>query len=93
MSIERLLFLGKLLIYELLILLEISHRHMPRLLGKSSKTPLYVGTALVVAIAGAFALEYSGIVDVVPNFGKAQKIIGQSKAPTRKVSNLLGDEF
>jgi hypothetical protein len=66
---------------------------MPRLLGKSSKTPLYVGAALVIAIGGAVALEYSGTVDVVPNFGKDQKIMGQANSPTQKASNLLGDGF
>jgi hypothetical protein len=48
---------------------------MPRLLGKPSKTPLYIGTALLVAVAGVFALEYSGIIDVIPNFGKDQKMM------------------
>jgi hypothetical protein len=53
---------------------------MPRLLGKPSKAPLYVGTALIIAVAAALSLEYFGIVDVVPNFGKSQKVIGQSKS-------------
>jgi hypothetical protein len=66
---------------------------MPRLLGKPSKAPLYIGTTLAIAIVAAVALEYFGIVDVVPNFGKDQKAMGQSKASTKKVSNLLGDDF
>jgi hypothetical protein len=73
-----------------------TQNHMPRLLGKSSKTSLYIGTALAVAVVGAIALEYSGIIDVIPNFGKDQKMMGQSnqkmmgqsKSPVRKVTNI-----
>jgi hypothetical protein len=60
---------------------------MPRLLGKSSKAPLYVGVTLVIAIAGAFALEYFGVIDVVPNFGKDQKMMGQSKLPAKSIES------
>jgi hypothetical protein len=61
---------------------------MPRLLGKPSKTPLYIGTALLVAVAGVFALEYSGIIDVIPNFGKDQKMMSQSKSSVRKATSI-----
>lgn len=43
---------------------------MPRLLGKTSKTPVYFGIAFLSLLAGAVALEYSGIVNVIPSFGK-----------------------
>jgi hypothetical protein len=66
---------------------------MPRLLGKSSKTPLYVGTALVVAVAGAIAVEYSGMIDIIPNFGKDQKTMGQSKLPVRKATNIHDTDY
>jgi hypothetical protein len=66
---------------------------MPRLIGKSSKAPLYVGTALVVAIAGAIALEYSGVIDIIPNFGKEQKMMGQSKSSARKATNIHGADY
>ncbi len=46
---------------------------MPRLLGKPSKAPVYLGVALLVAIAGAVALEYSGTTDLIPGFGQDQK--------------------
>ncbi len=46
---------------------------MPRLLGKPSKAPMYLGLALLVAIAGAAALEYSGNIDLIPGFGQDQK--------------------
>ena len=66
---------------------------MPRLIGKSSKTPIYLGTALVIAIAGGITLEYLGMVDVVPNFGKDRKLIGQSERPNRRVANNIDRNF
>ena len=47
---------------------------MPRLVGKTSKTPLYVGIALVSAIVVAGALEYSGTIDLVPGFGQSNRV-------------------
>jgi hypothetical protein len=46
---------------------------MPRLLGKPSKAPVYLGIALLAAIAGVAALEYSGTIDLIPGFGQDQK--------------------
>jgi hypothetical protein len=46
---------------------------MPRLLGKPSKAPVYLGIALLAAIAGVAALEYSGTIDLMPGFGQDQK--------------------
>lgn len=43
---------------------------MPRLLGKTSKMPVYFGTAFLSVLFAAIALEYLGIVNVVPGFGK-----------------------
>ncbi len=43
---------------------------MPRLLGKPSKTPVYVGMAFLAVLAGAAVLEYSGAINVIPGFGK-----------------------
>lgn len=43
---------------------------MPRLLGKTSKNPLFIGVALLVAITGAVALEYYGAIDIIPGFGQ-----------------------
>jgi hypothetical protein len=34
---------------------------------------MYLGLALLVAIAGAAALEYSGNIDLIPGFGQDQK--------------------
>jgi hypothetical protein len=50
---------------------------MPRLIGKSSEAPLYLGIALMVVIAGAVALEYMGTINVIPGFGKEHKRAGQ----------------
>jgi hypothetical protein len=43
---------------------------MPRLLGKSSKTPVYFGIAFLAIFAGVAALEYFGAINVIPGFGK-----------------------
>ena len=43
---------------------------MPRLLGKTSKAPVYFGIAFLSLLGGAVALEYLGIVNVIPGFGK-----------------------
>ncbi len=45
---------------------------MPRLVGKPSKAPSYIGLALLVAIIGAGALEYTGSIDLVPGFGQGR---------------------
>jgi cyanate permease len=42
---------------------------MPRLVGKQSNTSLYVGIALLLALAGAVGLEYFGAINVIPGFG------------------------
>jgi hypothetical protein len=88
-------FLGaiNLLVCNIQTPLQTTHNHMPRLIGKSSKAPLYIGTALVIAVAGAIALEYSGVIDIVPNFGKDQKTMGQSKPSVRKIANSHEDDY
>ncbi|WP_146138459.1 hypothetical protein [Chamaesiphon polymorphus] len=42
---------------------------MPRLVGRTSKTPLYT-TIAVLILAAATALEYTGEIDLVPGFGR-----------------------
>jgi hypothetical protein len=74
----------KLLTFQVQIITSKPEIPMPRLLGKPSKAPLYIGTALVIAVAGASVLEYYGVIDIVPNFGKDQKMMGRSKLPTDK---------
>lgn len=43
---------------------------MPRLVGKKTNFSLYVGLILFVAALGAVALEYFGVVNYIPNFGR-----------------------
>lgn len=43
---------------------------MPRLVGKKTNPALYAGIGLLVAAIGAIALEYFGVIDYIPNFGK-----------------------
>jgi hypothetical protein len=62
---------------------------MPRLLGKPSKAPLYIGTALVLVVAGAVAMEYLGVIDAIPNFGKERKTTEQLKSSNPHISNAL----
>jgi hypothetical protein len=43
---------------------------MPRLAGKQSNNGAIASLLLIVAIAAATGLEYTGAVDIVPGFGK-----------------------
>lgn len=43
---------------------------MPRLVGKKTNSSLYVGLILLIAALGAVALEYFGVVNYIPNFGR-----------------------
>ncbi len=49
---------------------------MPRLIGKTSKTPLYVGISLLATVAVLGALEYSGTIDLIPGFGQSRRVTG-----------------
>jgi hypothetical protein len=42
---------------------------MPRLQGKSSSAPAVL-TVILVLVAAFFVLEYFGVIDVIPNFGR-----------------------
>jgi hypothetical protein len=57
---------------------------MPRLIGKNSYTPLYTTLGLVALGLGvATAMEYLGVIDVVPGFGQGSGI-SIEKAPTER---------
>jgi hypothetical protein len=56
---------------------------MPRLVGKQSNTPLYVGIALLLALAGVGGLEYFGAINVIPGFGLESQTAGNSKLPAQ----------
>jgi hypothetical protein len=39
---------------------------MPRLVGKKNNSALYAGVGLLIAVIGAVALEYFGVIDFMP---------------------------
>lgn len=43
---------------------------MPRLIGKTSKAPLYMTLLIVVVACAVTGLEYLGEIDIVPGFGR-----------------------
>lgn len=43
---------------------------MPRLIGKQSNNSWYVTLVLMLAIAAAGSLEYLGVINVIPGFGR-----------------------
>jgi hypothetical protein len=47
---------------------------MPRLIGKPSKSLVYLGIAVLVA--AAVVLEYAGEIDVIPGFGRDGQTTG-----------------
>ena len=47
---------------------------MPRLVGKKNNSALYAGCGLIIAAIGAVGLEYFGVIDLVPNFGKETEV-------------------
>lgn len=51
---------------------------MPRLVGKKNNYAAYTGVAVLIAAAGAVALEYFGVIDLVPNFGKNAEVRNNS---------------
>lgn len=51
---------------------------MPRLVGKKSNSALYVGLILVATATGLVAMEYFGVVDYIPNFGKPSELNSNS---------------
>jgi hypothetical protein len=61
---------------------------MPRLVGKQSNSGLYVGLVCfaAIAVAGTVAMEYFGIINTVPGFGKNQNLMGQVQLPANVVS-------
>lgn len=59
---------------------------MPRLVGKKGNSALYTGLAMVIVAAGAVALEYFGIVDLIPDFGKETEVRNNSTSQPVKTS-------
>lgn len=46
---------------------------MPRLIGKKINLALYASLGFLFVVISAIALEYFGIVNYIPNFGKETK--------------------
>lgn len=59
---------------------------MPRLVGKKDNSALYAGLAILIAAAGAVALEYFGVIDLVPNFGKDTQVRSNSTSQPVRTS-------
>jgi hypothetical protein len=57
---------------------------MPRLVGKSSKAPLYIGVSILAAVAVVGVLEYTGTIDLVPEFGQSRKPAGRLNSSMNK---------
>ena len=47
---------------------------MPRLVGKKSDFVLYASLGFLFAAIAAVSLEYFGVIDYIPNFGKESKV-------------------
>jgi hypothetical protein len=47
---------------------------MPRLVGKKSNPALYAGFGLLAISIAAVGLEYFGVIDFAPNFGKDNRV-------------------
>lgn len=60
---------------------------MPRLVGKKSNSALYTGLAMLIVAAGVVALEYFGVIDLVPNFGKETEVRSNSTSQPVKTNN------
>jgi hypothetical protein len=43
---------------------------MPRLVGKQSNNGLLASLLILIAIAAAIGLEYTGAIDLIPGFGR-----------------------
>ena len=56
---------------------------MPRLVGKKSNPALYAGLGLLAAAVGAVALDYFGVIDFIPNFGRSRETNTSVNQPVR----------
>jgi hypothetical protein len=74
---------------------KIARKCMPRLVGKKNNSILYTGLAMLIAAAGVVALEYFGVIDFAPNFGKDAEVRDNSTSqPVRTnkpVYRILGE--
>ncbi|OIP77159.1 MAG: hypothetical protein AUK48_04475 [Oscillatoriales cyanobacterium CG2_30_44_21] len=59
---------------------------MPRLVGKKDNLALYTVLAVLVVGAGAVALEYFGVIDLVSDFGKETEVRSNTTSQPVKTS-------
>lgn len=60
---------------------------MPRLVGKKSDFALYAGLGFLIAAIAAVSLEYFGVIDYIPNFGKESKTNNNSTSQPVRLKN------
>ncbi len=58
---------------------------MPRLVGKKNNSALYGGLGFLIAVVGAVALEYFGVIDLIPNFGKDTEVKTTTSQPVKTI--------
>ena len=56
----------------------LARKYMPRLVEKKTNLALYVSLIVLIAAIGTVALEYFGVIDFIPDFGKDSKTNGTS---------------
>jgi hypothetical protein len=62
---------------------------MPRLVGKKSNPALYALLGLFIAAVGSIALEYLGVVNYIPGFGKESTSDSPSAKPPVETNKLV----
>ena len=63
---------------------------MPRIIGKNSYAPLYTTLGILALSLGiATAMEYTGIIDVIPGFGRGSGLIIEKPATERPNSTMI----
>ena len=78
---------------------------MPRLVGKQSNTPVYLLLYMILILVSLGALEYEGVINIIPGWGKDDynrnlqiRPMSFSKKPSisrgdikaKKINQLLG---
>jgi len=59
---------------------------MPRLVGKKNNSALYTGLAMLIAAVGIIALEYFGVIDFIPDFGKETDVKSNATSQPVKIN-------
>ncbi|WP_310489525.1 hypothetical protein [Chamaesiphon sp. VAR_69_metabat_338] len=62
---------------------------MPRLIGKTSKTPLYAIATCLVLAGAVTTSEYLGAIDLVPGFGRDNPEMRSTELPSFGSSEVM----